>query len=185
MNRETYLEKGVKALTPLFAKHGYKLPPVKVSCSWPGGHGNKLKAIGQCWPRGASDANINEVFISPSISDSVRALDILTHELIHAIDDCQNGHRKEFSIIMRAVGLAGKPTATHAGERLHAELESIANKLGSYPHEKLNTANKRKQKSRQLKVSCTECGAIWRMSKTWIMQAKACPVCLSEEIEVS
>lgn len=185
MNRENYLSEGVQALTALvFEVQGYKVPPVQVSCSWPGGRGSKNKTIGQCWPKAASDASINEIFISPSIDDSVKALEILAHELIHAIDDCAHGHRKEFTSIMRAIGLEGKPTATHAGERLHDELKTIAANLGNYPHSKL-TPSAPKQKSRQLKASCGECGAVWRMSSKWLMLATSCPVCQSIDIVIS
>jgi len=182
MNREQYLTDCVNALTGVFT--GYILPPVNVSCSWPGGSSNRNKTIGQCWPRSASDAGINEIFISPTIDDPVSALEILCHELIHAIDDCEHGHRKEFTKIMRDIGLEGKPTATHASERLHAELTRIADKLGDYPHNKL-TPNKPKQKGRQLKALCGDCSAVWRMSGQWLQLATCCPVCQSTNIIIN
>lgn len=184
MNREEYLNNGVKALNALFKAQDYDLPDVRVSCSWPGGRGNKNKTIGQCWPCAASDAKVNEIFISPVIDDAVKALDVLTHELVHAIDDCTHGHRKEFTKIMRAIGLEGKPTSTNAGERLHAELVKIADKLGVYPHHKLNPS-KPKQKSRQLKASCNDCSALWRMSKKWLELSVCCPVCQSKSITIT
>ncbi len=183
MNREQYLNEGVQHLATLFADKGYEVPEVRVSCSWPGG-GSALKRVGECWPRRLSAGNVNEIFISPRIDDAVKALDILAHELVHAVDDCQHGHRKEFTKIMRAIGLEGKPTATHAGERLHDELASIVADIGEYPHDKL-TPPAAKQKSRQLKASCTECGAVWRMSKQWLEKAVVCPCCKSTEIEIN
>lgn len=179
-NREDYLNQGVAALAGLFQAKGYDLPSVNVSCSWPGG-GSARKRIGECWPRSASKAKINEIFISPSIESSTQALDILAHELIHAIDDCKHGHRKEFTKIMRAIGLEGKPTATVAGERLHAELETITETLGEYPHKKLTPPGP-KQKNRQLKAVCVDCGAVWRMSSKWLTQVTVCPCCQSNEI---
>lgn len=184
MTREDYLNQGVAKLSHLFSGHGYELPPVNVSCSWPGGSGNKNKTLGQCWPREASAAGINEIFISPTVDDSVKALDILAHELIHAIDDCEHGHRKEFTRIMRAIGLEGKPTATHAGERLHGELTKIVTTLGEYPHKKVTPAGP-KQKSRQLKAICNDCGAVWRMSNQWLQQVTCCPVCQSNDVQLS
>ena len=179
--REAYLVKGVEMLSPLFAANGITLPPVKVSCSWPGG-GSKQTRIGECWPRKCSAAQINEIFISPSIENSVRALDILTHELIHAVDDCEHGHKGPFVSMMKAIGLEGKPTATIAGERLHGELQAIVDTIGEYPHAKL-TAPGPKQKSRQLKAWCEDCGAVWRMSSLWIQQAVTCPCCQSDSID--
>ena len=182
MNREEYLIKATTELGFLFDRYGYEIPDVKVSCSWPGG-GSANKCIGECWPKSRSAAGINEIFISPVIDEPVKALDILTHELIHAIDDCEHGHRKEFSKIMKKVGLEGKPTATHAGERLHAELTEIVEFIGDYPHSKVTPAGP-KQKSRQLKATCDDCGAVWRMSSKWLLQAVCCPCCTQENITI-
>ena len=183
MTREDYLNKGVTELSILFATYGHTIPDVRVSCSWPGG-GSARKCIGECWARKASAADVNEIFISPTVDDSIRALDVLTHELIHAVDDCEHGHRKEFTRIMRAIGLEGKPTATHAGQRLHGELSKIAATLGEYPHKKVTPAGP-KQKGRQLKAICNDCGAVWRMSNQWLQQVTACPVCRSSDVELS
>ncbi len=183
ITREQYLNKAVAEVSKLFAKQGYIVPPVKISCSWVGS-GNAAKALGSCWTKAASGAKINEINISPTIEKPIRILDVLAHELIHAIDNCKHGHRKEFTKIMRAIGLEGKPTATIASPRLHAELIKIVNKIGKYPHKKV-TPNPPKQKSRQLKASCKNCKAIWRMASVWLIQAKVCPCCKSSKILIS
>ena len=51
------------------------------------------------------------------------ALAIQAHELVHAVDDCQHKHGKEFKKLALAIGLAGKMCATHAGEALTAGKE--------------------------------------------------------------
>lgn len=182
MNREEYLLAAVDHLAPIFKREGYTLPAVNVSCSWPGG-GSARKRIGECWPRRASASKANEIYISPVIADSVRALDILAHELCHAVDDCKNGHRAPFTKIARSIGLEGKPTATIAGADLEKELQGIVSKLGDYPH-KAMTPVRPKQSTRMLKITCDDCGAIWRMSKKYADQVTSCPVCQSESIKL-
>lgn len=187
ITREEYLEKATNIINKLiFNPVGYDVPSdVRVSCSWAGGGANNTKTLGQCWPRGLSNAGVNEIFISPMIEDSVRALDVLVHELIHAIDDCKHGHRKEFTTIMRAVGLEGKPTATHAGDVLRMQLSTIVEKIGPYPHAALNyEGRKGKQKNRHNKCSCSGCGATWRMSAKWQELVKVCPVCTGTDLEI-
>jgi hypothetical protein len=182
ITREQWLEKGVAALAPVFAKAGHPLPKVKVSCSWPGG-GSARKRIGECWARRMSKAGINEIFVSPLISDPVVALDILAHELVHAVDDCTNGHKPAFVRIAHAVGLTeGKPTNVRAGAELRAVLVKIVAKIGAYPHATLDLSSRKKQTARLLKCICTdeECGAVWRMTQSWIDRAGVdlqCPVC--------
>jgi len=182
MNREEYLIKAIVELGYIFDRYDYELPEVHVSCSWPGG-GSANKLIGECWSRSASKAGINEIFISPTIESGDKALEILAHELIHAIDDCKHGHRKEFSHIMKKIGLEGKPTATRAGERLRGEIAEIVELIGEYPHSAVRISAP-KQKSRQLKASCDECGAVWRMSNKWLLLAATCPCCRSDEITI-
>lgn len=183
LTREEYLREAAYHIGFIFQRYAdVELPEFQVSCSWPGG-GSANKRIGECWPRSWSGAGINEIFISPMIEDSVRALDILCHELVHAVDDCKDGHGPIFTKMARAIGLEGKPTATHAGERLHAELREIVDQLGPYPHKKL-TNNGKKQKNRQIKLQCSDCGAIWRMSRTVAQQASTCPCCQSDDIEI-
>jgi hypothetical protein len=187
--RESYLREA--ALGPLQRDVfvGYTIPnDVQITCGWPSRGGtskaNGAKTIGECWARRASSAGVNEVFLSPVLSDTVEVLATLVHELVHAIVDCNHGHGKEFRKIAVACGLSGPMTATYASEELQAKLERVRESMGEYPHSKLNPPLPR-QKSRQLKLSCGGCGAVWRMSKKWLALASLCPCCGSDEIKTS
>ena len=183
MNREEWLIEGVKHLAPIFKAAGYTLPPVKVSCSWPGG-GSARRRIGECWPTSYSHAGINEIFISPVIADPVKALDILAHELCHAVDNCKHGHKREFAAIGKAIGLEGKPTQMAAGKELTIKLLEIANKVGTYPHAELDLSKRKKQKTYLLKCVCFSCDATWRMTASWAQMLTQCPCCGSDSLEV-
>ena len=182
-NREAWLIEALPLLqAEVFGPAGLTIPSdVKVACSWPGG-GSARKRIGECWPRAFSAAKVNEMFISPRIAEPVPALDILAHELIHAIDDCKSGHKAPFRKMALAIGLEGKMTATHAGEKLRPVLEGIVAKLGAYPHSQLDLSARKKQTTRNIKCVCTDedCGAVFRMTQSWIDRANIdlkCPVC--------
>lgn len=182
--REQWLTTAVQYLREIFRDAGHELPTVKVSCSWPGG-GSARTRIGECWPTTMSAAGVNEIFISPRIADPLTALDILTHELVHAVDDCAHGHRKEFVRIGNSVGLnQGKPTNRRAGPELVRKLMAIVDCLGKYPHDTLDLSSRKKQTCRMLKLSCKDCDAVWRMSNEWAQQATQCPCCGSENILV-
>ena len=130
---------GIDALRPLFADHDYQLPDVMVSCGFPS-TGKRSRHVGQCWSRSASDRAVNQIFISPVLHEPVAVLDILVHELVHAVDDCHSGHGKNFRRIAMAVGLTGPMRGTVAGDALRARLGQIALALGPYPHSRLNVA---------------------------------------------
>tara|TARA_R100001594_G_C4014699_1_gene257793 strand:- start:489 stop:1076 length:588 start_codon:yes stop_codon:yes gene_type:complete len=193
MNRETWLNNSIAYLQrEVF--DGIEIPKdVQLTCGWPSKGGTaKQQTQGQCWSRINSKAGVNEVFISPTIDNSIETLGILVHELIHAVDDCKSGHKKAFKDMALAVGLEGKMRSTEIGESLRLKLESIVKELGEYPHKELTPPGP-KQKSRQLKLECRDCGVenskgkvdptIWRMSKLHQDRAVYCPCCGSENIE--
>ena len=179
--REEWLTEGIALLnSEVFAAVGETVPAVRVSVGWPGGRGSKNSVIGQCWASRAAGDNVAQIFISPVLEDGVRVLDVLVHELIHAIDDCQSGHRGRFAKIARAVGLEGKLTATAAGEALSVKLSGILAKLGDFPHAALvnATANSgpKKQGTRMLKVECPADGYIVRTTQKWLdLGVPTCP----------
>lgn len=184
--REAWLVAAVEALAPLFAEADETLPAVKVSVGWPGGRGRKNSVIGQCWSPEVAADEVSHVFISPVLDDAVRVLDVLAHELVHAInyaagDPC--GHKGAFARIAKAIGLTGKMTATVAGDDLRARLEALAADLGAYPHGALmpgapGADGPKKQGTRMLKVECAEgSGYVVRMTRKWIDEfgTPACP----------
>ncbi|MGO4251270.1 hypothetical protein AB4Y81_03295 [Paenarthrobacter sp. TAF1] len=187
--REEWLVAAVAALAPIFAAVEETLPEVRVSVGWPGGNGRKNSVIGQCWSTKVASDSVSQLFISPVLEDAVRVLDVLAHELIHAIDDCVSGHKGRFAKIAKAVGLTGKMTATVAGDDLKAELEKIAANLGDYPHAAIVNPGQgadgpKKQTTRMMKVECSEgSGYKARMTRQWLEEygAPFCP-CHNEQM---
>lgn len=180
--REEWLVAGVEALRPVFAQIGEEIPAVKVSIGWPGGRGRKNSAIGQCWHPDAAKDGVAHVFVSPVLDDPARVLDVLAHELTHAIDRNDSGHRGNFARIAKAIGLEGKMTATVAGADLKAKLDEIASDLGAFPHGALTNPGDgadgpKKQGTRMIKVECAEgSGYKVRMTRQWLDEVGA-PIC--------
>lgn len=167
VNREHWLELAVSELrTAFFAPIGETVPEVRVSVGFP--YASK-KAIGQHWASRAVKDGKNQVFVSPVIDCPVRALDILVHELIHAIVP-DAGHGKPFKRIALAVGLTGKMTATVAGEELAKRLNALSEKLGPFPQSAIvpGESTRKKQTTRMIKCECSECGYIARTSTQWL-----------------
>ena len=149
----------------------------RIACSFPGG-GSARKRIGECWPSGSSNDKTREMFISPLEDDPLEVLGIVAHEMIHAIDDCKNGHKGPFRKMALAIGLQGKMTDTFAGPELTEKLKSILSELGPYPHAALNLKDRKKQTTRMIKIECynADCSCILRASKTAILNT-GLPTC--------
>lgn len=160
----------------------------RVACGWPSraALSSTRRTVGQCWPTEASSDGTHEMFISPSVAEPVKVLEILTHEMIHAAIGCDKKHGPAFKRAAKAVGLAGKPTATFAeeGSPLHATLAAQATRLGPYPHAVLDKTMMPKQGTRLLKVECPECGYTVRITRKWLdVGLPTCP-CGTEMLEV-
>jgi hypothetical protein len=139
--REQWLKEAILALTPLFKEKGYAVPKCHVSCGF-ASTDVKRGHIGQCWSTKASADKVNQIFISPGLSDSVEVLDTLMHELVHAVDDCQNKHGPVFKKMALKLGMKGPMRSAGAGPELKIKLEKMATSLGTYPHAKLNVPRK-------------------------------------------
>jgi hypothetical protein len=182
MNRETYLNTITsKYLVPHFKAQGYDIPTnIRMACSLTSGRGAKNKAIGLCWNDSASADNTFEIMISPTIADSSRVIDILIHEVCHAVVGLKAGHGSAFKRCAQSVGLTGKMTATTASEGLKATIEQWVSDLGNYPHAVLQGENsgKPKQGTRMLKATCADCGYTVRLSAKWAaLGSPICPCC--------
>lgn len=176
--REGWLTAAVLALSPLFAEQGHIVPAVRVSVGWPGGRGAKNTVIGQCWASRASADSVPQLFISPVLGDAERVLDVLAHELVHAIDDCTSGHKGPFAKIAKSIGLTGKMTATVAGAELKPKLAAMVEALGEYPHAIItpSLSGVAKQGTRMLKVECPSDGYTLRTTAKWLaMGVPTCP----------
>jgi len=174
MNREQWLERATELCRAHFLNRGgHKLPTdVKVTCGWPhkGGTGTSKKRIGECWSRAASSAGVNEVFISPYLSDPKEVLSTLVHEHVHVVDDCKSGHKGYFKTCALEVGLEGKMTSAGAGPELMAIFDGWLADLGPYPHATLDLSKSptKKQSTRMVKCECGACGFIVRTTRKWL-----------------
>jgi len=185
--REQYLTEAANlilddVIMPVVEAKGfdYQRPTFRISVGFPK-HSRGGKAIAVCFSRAASSDGVNEIFVNPEIDDPIRVLDCTAHELIHAVDDCQSGHRNFFAKVARGIGLEGKLTATVAGPELRSTLEQFASLLGAFPHHRMHADRTHKKgATRMLKVQCSECGFHFRTSAaqaSMIPAAHQCPAC--------
>lgn len=179
--RESWLQKGILELTSLFQAKGYIVPSCLVSCGF-ASSGTKLNHIGQCWSRKSSSAEINQIFISPVLSDPVEVLDTLLHELIHAVDDYEHKHGKEFKKMALRLGMKGPMKSAGAGPELRAALETISLKLGPSPHSQLKVFRFTRTNHPRPSAKCPECKYQVPMYKKFLEYGP--PLCPKHKIEM-
>lgn len=170
LTREEWLNKAVQNFrADLFKRNGYKIPKVKVSVGFPSTRVRKV--IGQHWAPEASSDKVGSIFISPTLANGLKALDVLVHELVHASVGNKAGHGPAFKRCALAVGLEGKMRSTTASKELKKELRALIKKIGKYPHAELKLGDGpiKKQGTRMKKMSCPECGYIVRASTSAIL----------------
>jgi hypothetical protein len=182
LDRETWLTECAQfILDDLIAMHAtVPTTQFRISIGFPSGRPSKVLA--QCWKHEASADGVNEIFVSPTVDDSIEILAALAHELIHFSDNCESGHQNHFARVARAIGLEGKLTATVAGADLATQLSLYVDLLGPIPHAKLDVtlSGKKKQATRMIKVACDCCEYSHRTTQKHIdsvVDDWFCPVC--------
>ena len=180
--REQWLKEAILTLTPLFKEKGYAIPKCHVSCGFASTDA-KRGHIGQCWSTKASADKVNQIFISPGLSDSVEVLDTLMNELVHAVDDCQNKHGPIFKKMALKLGMKGPMRSAGAGPELKVKLEKMAASLGVYPHAKLNVPRKVIDRRPRPRAKCSECGFTVPMLKAFMHYGP--PICPKDKIDMT
>lgn len=169
VNRETWLLKSLVPLTVLFTQKGYGVPEVRVSIGFPSRSalGKRTQRIGECWSPTAASDGVHHILLSPVLVDSAnptRILDVLVHEMVHAVVGLDAKHGQVFKKCATDVGLTGKMTATVATPALTASLQTVIDNIGTCPGGGLNphALEREKQTTRMRKYQCPECEQIIR-----------------------
>lgn len=176
LNREAWLNKATDLINNHYAKKGYSLDDIRsniqMSCGYsPNSRvGSKNATLGVHIDPRASATGKHEIFLNPIMSDSLKVIDVLAHELVHAIQTHlypkDTEHGRAFVKICKAVDMTGskKFAQAKASEDFKKDLKNIISKIGDYPHGAINlNAKRKKQTTRMIKLEC-HCGYIARSS---------------------
>jgi hypothetical protein len=200
LTREAWLHRAIEAFRPRFAEIGLPLPD-KIHVSVGFGYSSRAESkhiLGQCWARRASADGVNHIFLGPQEGDPAGMLVSLLHELIHAADDCASGHKGAFTQAATRLGFEGPMTQTPPGIELAAEVITLAEALGPFPHARLDPAaadaptpvppgapapdsggkvhsGPGKQGTRLIKLTTPCCGYTVRTTRKWLDQGY--PLC--------
>jgi hypothetical protein len=105
-NTEAWLTEAIELFRPIFEKSGLIIPKINVLCGF-GVDGykpdRKLNGIGECHPRKYSKDEANDIYITPILDHPTKVLEVLAHEIIHAINDCADGHGPMFQDIAKMI----------------------------------------------------------------------------------
>ena len=155
--RESWLQAAVALLRAMFATNNFVVPDCQVSCGFTS-TGVRSGHIGQCWSKKSAANEVNQIFISPTLSSAFEVIDTLTHELVHAVDDCQHKHGKDFKKIALKMGMQGPMRSAGAGPELKAKLNTLLEQLGPYPHGHLKVSMQKAPSVDRPRARCTQCG---------------------------
>ena len=179
--REDWLLAAIELLKPLFAAKGYTLPVCQVSCGFTS-TGVRSGHIGQCWSTKSAGNGVNQIFIAPTLGDAFNVIDTLVHELIHAVDDCEHKHGKEFKKMALKLGLKGPMRSAGAGPELKVVLTQMLTELGPYPHGPLKVTMQKPVSRNRPRAKCKKCGYQVPMLKRFL--AYGPPICPKDKIDM-
>ena len=156
-------------------------------------------AVGICWHSITSEGNHRRIEIDRETSDTMKALEIVAHEVSHAVTPEDTGHKGAFvELVFGVFKLGGIPTATAPTEEFQQLIWNWLEQNGTYPH--IRFVDRRpKQTTRMVKLACADIncagateksvrnneGTIWRMSSAVVLKSAdriTCPVCQGWDI---
>jgi len=162
-------------------------------------------AVGICWHSITSEGNHRRIEIDRETSDTIKALEIIAHEVSHAVTAEGTGHKGAFlDLVFKVFKLGGIPTATAPTPEFKQLIENWLVQNGTYPH--IRFVDRRpKQTTRMVKIACIDMGCggatrasirqgfgtIFRLSSAVVFKQAdtiCCPVCsgdVSIESEVT
>lgn len=128
LERSTWFAVAVPPLRRYCAEAGLVVPKVAVMSGTP----VTPHALAEYWPATRSTDGLGRITVSATITDPVRALGVVVHELIHSGDNGQSGHSEWFAAWAGALGLTGPHWASPT-PRLASRLKCIARTLPPWP----------------------------------------------------
>ena len=140
-SKETYIKAAFEKIIPLFRESGLPIDEIdeRIQIKYAD---IAPKWAGLCQSRisGYYPQEEHEILISNTIDNGFDAIDVLIHEVCHAIQfhlygDEVRPHGKEFKVIAEAVGLTGKMTRASANHELGIKIKKWEKEIGVYPHE--------------------------------------------------
>lgn len=171
LNREGWLTQLAKEVLPLYV--GYRLMPHRLTCGWPvrKGLAHKERTIGEChFPRMTN--GYHDIFVSPTLDDSVEVAGVVCHELAHVAAGHKAGHKAGFVRVCKHVGLTKNPPRCAApGNALEEKLRKITDKMGAYPHSKIQGVVKPVRAKDSVTMVCNVCGCRLRITLKWLTSA--------------
>ena len=183
-NREEWLHQFNKLAAPIIedvldGAYTLETDKIRIGVGFPS-TGRRGKRIGEAWCSSVSADKTSEIIISNLLDDPRRVAGVLVHENVHVMVGLKEGHGKVFKKVATELGLEGKMTATTEGERFDYLFADTIKALGPYPHKQLKSqgSGPAKQKTRQRKCECGECGLIFRMARAHmdrIGESMRCP----------
>lgn len=179
--REAWLLAAVELLRPLFAAKGFAVPPCQVSCGF-ASTGTRSGHVGQCWSTKSASNELNQIFISPTLKTAYDVIDTLVHELVHAVDNCEHKHGKEFKKIALKMGMKGPMRSAEAGPELKVILITLLDLLGPYPHGHLKVSMLKTARRNRPRAKCKHCGYQVPMLKKFL--AYGPPICPKDIVEM-
>ena len=140
-SKETYIKAAFEKIIPLFRESGLPIDEIDerlqikfadIRPKWAGSC--------QSWTSGYYPQEEHEILICNTIDNGFDAIDVLIHEVCHAIQfhlygDEVRPHGKEFKVIAEAVGLTGKMTCASANHDLGIKIKKWEKEIGIFPHE--------------------------------------------------
>lgn len=166
--REDWLSEVSGRMSSWFDDLGFSLPDFRITAGFPS-TGKRGRDLAEAWQEKGGESFT--VFIRPDRDDAYKVAAALAHQMAHMAAGSADTHGHLFRHIAVSIGLRGRATQAAPGRLFQELIDPILKKAGPLPTTYIGpqeAAQKSKQKTRLIKVSCRTCGYVARVSRKWL-----------------
>lgn len=147
---------------------GFPLPVFEVRTGFPSA-GQRSPNITDAWAQDEGGSYV--IFVRPDRSDAIEVAAALAFQLCRIAVGERDSHGYLFRHLAISVGLKGTRTESPPGTLFKELVKPVLKAAGPLPSPEISPTDKDKktsQTTRMIKVSCSECGYVARVSRKWL-----------------
>lgn len=174
--RERWLREVAAGMKGWFDDLGFPVPPFELRTGFPSS-GQRSPNITESWTEDGGASFV--IFVRPDRYDALDIAAALAFQFCRAAVGDRDSHGHLFRHLATSIGLRGTKTESRPGPLFSELSKQVIARAGALPRPSItptDSERKTRQTTRLVKVSCTGCGYVVRVSRKWLDQVGP-PLC--------
>lgn len=155
---------------------GFPLPPIEARTGF-SSSGRRTRNIAESWSQDGGKSFV--IFVRPDHNDEFEVAAAIAHQMCRISVWDKDDHGFLFRHLAVSIGLRGRKSESPPGNLFRELVGPVLEQTGAMPSQAIehaDVAQKTRQTTRMVKVTCADCGYIARVSRKWLNEVGP-PLC--------